>query len=116
MKFILSCVIIHFYCKLQFVSSNSCFDLICIPHEYNKLTKPLPKNETINVDVGFGQIQILNIDENESTITLKLDITVGWPEPRIFISPNATEEDKKTTQMPKLQNIAKRICEFLVVG
>ena len=98
MNVIVSCLIINFYCNLQFVSSNSCFDnLICVPTGYNKLIKPPPKNEstTTNVDVEFQKIQILNFDENESTISMKLTLLMLWIEPRIFVSPNATNEDKK---------------------
>ena len=101
LKFIVSCIIIHFYCNLKSVSSNSCFDIICIPPEYNKLTKPPPKNETTDVQVQFRRIQVLNINENESTITLKLAILMVWFEPRIFISSNATEEDKEQINWSK---------------
>ena len=105
MKFIESCIIIYFCCNLQFVHSQYCFDdFICIPSEYNKFIKPAPKNETTDVFVQFKGIQVINIDENKSTITLKLAILMAWSEPRIFISPNATEEDKKqtySTDLPK---------------
>lgn len=95
MKFIGSCVIIQFFFNIQVVSSNSCFnDLICIPSGYNKLTRPPPKNETTDVRVHFKRIQISNIDENDSTITLKLTIEMFWLEPQIFISTNTTKEDK----------------------
>ena len=101
MKSIISCIIIYFFCNLQFVSSNLCFDVICIPAEYNKLINPLPENETTTVHVDFRRIQILRIDENESTITLKLTVLMFWFEPRIFISSNATEEDKKKIKWSK---------------
>ena len=95
MKFIGSCVIIQFFFNIQVVSSNSCFDdLVCIPSEYNKLVRPPPKNKTNDVFVEFKKIQISNINENENTITLKLTITMVWLEPRLFISANATEEEK----------------------
>ena len=95
MKFIGSCVIIQFFFNIQVVSSNSCFDdLVCIPSEYNKLVRPPPKNKTNDVFVEFKKIQISNINENENTITLKLTITMSWLEPRLFISANATEEEK----------------------
>ena len=98
MNIIVSCIIINFYYNLQFVSSNSCFDnLICVPTGYNKLIKPPPKNEstTTNVQVEFQKIQILNFDENESTISIKLTLLTFWYEPRIFVMLNATNEDKK---------------------
>ena len=74
MKFIVCCTIINFYCNLHYVSSNSCFEVICIASDYNKLTKPPPKNEITDMQVEFRRIQVLNINENESTITLKLAI------------------------------------------
>ena len=103
MKLIANCIILHFCYNLQFVSSNSCFnDYICIPSGYNNLKNPGPKNESTNVEVQFKGIQVINIDENESTITLKLAIVMVWFEPRIFISSNATEEDKKENDWTKL--------------
>ena len=93
MKLIVCCIIIN--CYLHYVSSNSCFEVICIASDYNKLTKPPPKNEITDIQVEFRRIQVLNINENESTITLKLAILMVWFEPRIFISSNATKEDKE---------------------
>ena len=115
MKFIVCCIIIHLCCKLQFAfaTSNSCFDIICIPPEYCKMTKPPPKNETTNILVEFQKIQILNIDESESTITLKLAIGMGWPEPRIFISANATEEDIKDIKWPSFKSVPKEFVNRL---
>ena len=97
MKFIVSfIIIINFTFNLEFANSNLCIDEICIPTEYNKLTKPPPINETTEVLVKFKRIQIFNIDENKSTITIKLAILMFWFEPRIFISPsNSTEEHKR---------------------
>ena len=95
MKFIVCCIIINCYCNLHYVSSNSCFEVICITSDYNKLTKPTPKNEITDIQVEFRRIQVLNINENESTITLKLAILMVWFEPRIFISSNATKQDKE---------------------
>ena len=103
MKFIVSfIIIINFTFNLQFASSNLCIDEICIPNEYNKLTKPPPINETTEVLVKFKRIQIFNIDENKSTITIKLAILMFWFEPRIFITSNATvTEEGKWLEFPK---------------
>ena len=111
MKFFRSCVIIHVFYNLQIASSNSCFnDLICIPSGYKKLIRPPPKNEPTDVCVHFKRIQISNIDENDSTITLKLTIEMFWLEPQIFISTNTTKEDKhnlkSTIFLPKNLSIA----------
>ena len=100
MKFIVTCIIIHFYSNILFANSNLCIDEICIPSEYNKLTKPPPKNETTEVLVKFKRIQIFDIDENKNTITLKLAILMFWLEPRILISSNTTGEGK-WTNLPK---------------
>ena len=116
MKLILSCIIIPLLCyKLQFsfASSNSCFDVICIPSDYCKMTRPPPKNETTNVLVSFQKIQILNIDESESTITLKLAIAMGWPDPRIFISVNATEEYLEYIKWPDFKSLPKEFVNHL---
>ena len=99
MKFIVSfIIIINFTFNLQFASSNLCIDEICIPTEYNKLTKPPPINETTEVLVKFKRIQIFNIDENKSTITIKLAILMFWFEPRIFISPSNSTKNIKGYQ------------------
>ena len=116
MKFFMICIIVHLLCyKLQFTlaSSNSCFDLICIPSDYCKMTKPPPKNETTNILVEFQKIQILNIDESKSTITLKLAIVLGWLETRILISANATEEDKKDIKWPNFKILPKEFVNHL---
>ena len=116
MKFFMSFIIIHLLCyKLQFTlaSSNSCFDVICIPSDYCKLTKPPPKNETTNIMVEFQKIQILNIDESKSTITLKLAIVMGWLETRILISDNATEEDKRDIKWPNFKILPKEFVNHL---
>ena len=43
------------------------------------------KKATTEVLVRFINIQIIDIDENRSRITLKLTIVMNWVEPRIFI-------------------------------
>ena len=86
---------IVFLCHFNFVTSKKCFKTICIPSGYDRLINPPTKNATTEVLVRFINIQIIDIDENRSRITLKLTIVMNWVEPRIFISANASEEDKK---------------------
>lgn len=86
---------IVFLCHFNFVTSKKCFKTICIPSGYDRLINPPTKNATTEVLIRFINIQIIDIDENRSRITLKLTIVMNWVEPRIFISANASEEDKK---------------------
>ena len=92
----MSWILLNFWCNLQVVTTNECFnDLVCIPSGYKRHIRPPPKNGTTNIKVEFEKIQILNIDENEGTITIKFSLASVWSDPRIFVSPNATDEDKK---------------------
>ena len=45
------------------------------------------------IEVDLENIQLLKIDENEHTITLKLNMIFSWEEPRLITSPNATIEN-----------------------
>ena len=92
MKFFMSWILLNFWCNLQVVTTNECFnDLVCIPSGYKRHIRPPPKNGTTNIKVEFEKIQILNIDENEGTITIKFSLASVWSDPRIFVSPNATD-------------------------
>ena len=88
----LTCIIIYFH-NFNVVTSNACFRSICIPSGYNKNIKPPLKSETNVIYVDFNFVQVLNVDEKEDTITLKLSIYIEWEEPRILS--NATKEDLK---------------------
>ena len=57
------------------------------------MINPPTKNATTEVFVRFRDIQILNIDEHNSRITLKLAIVMFWHDSRILIS--GTSEDIK---------------------
>ena len=43
--------------------------------------------------VDFENILILGINEKESTISLKLSLSLWWKEPRLTISSNATKDE-----------------------
>ena len=86
MKFFMSCILLHFCYNLQVVTANECFDdLVCIPSGYKRDIRPQPKNEITKIRVEFEKIQILNIDENEDTITIKFSLASVWSDPRIFV-------------------------------
>ena len=94
MKNFLSCAILYF-CHFNYVTSNStCYRSICIPSGYNKLIKPpLYNDETHNdIEVRLYFIYILGVNENEGTITLKMNLEISWIESRI-IAPNSTKEE-----------------------
>ena len=71
MKANFSCIIIYLFYHFNFVTSDTCFGPICIPSGYNKLIKPpLTINETDRlIEIDFVFLQILNVDENEDTVT-----------------------------------------------
>ena len=90
LSYIITCLFSHF----NFVTSDTCFGPICIPSGYNKLIKPpLTINETdILIEIDFVFLQILNVDENEDTVTIKCTLEINWKEPRIIIPNNASKE------------------------
>ena len=94
MKANFSCIIIYLFYHFNFVTSDTCFGPICIPSGYNKLIKPpLSINETdILIEIDFVFLQILNVDENEDTVTMKCTLEITWREPRIIISNNVSKE------------------------
>ena len=89
-------VLLYLYC-FNLVASDDCFRSVCIPSEYDKLIKPtitVENNITIAViGVNLTNIQLLNINENVHTVTLKLKMSLTWEEPRLMILPNATIEN-----------------------
>ena len=95
MKANFSCIIIYLFYHFNFVTSDTCFGPICIPSGYNKLIKPpLSINETdILIEIDFVFLQILNVDENEDTVTIKCTLEINWKDPRIIISNNASKEE-----------------------
>ena len=81
-------------------TSDNCFKSICIPSGYDKTAKPeinYEQDESLNftnkIEVDFVNIQIVGMNERQSTITLKLSLWLWWEEPRITILPNTTQDE-----------------------
>ena len=88
-------IIIYLHC-INIATSNTCYRSLCIPSGYNKLSKPPLNNITDkfnNIKVFIDFIQILSVDENQNTITLKLNLEIVWNEPRVTLLPNVTKEE-----------------------
>ena len=91
--------VIIYLSYFSLVASDDCFKSICIPSEYDKLIKPVETVSEIEnisiavIGVNLTNIQLLNINENEHTITLKLKMFLAWEDPRIIVRPNATMEN-----------------------
>ena len=118
MKANFSCIIIYLFYHFNFVTSDTCFGPICIPSGYNKLIKPpLSINETdILIEIDFVFLQILNVDENEDTVTIKCTLEITWRESRIIISNNVTKEEAesmKTNYIPLPKEFKGTIIYFI---
>ena len=97
-----SCFILIYFNYVKLANSENCFKSICIPSGYDKTVKPENTikyeqdywlNFTNEILVDFENILILGINEKESTISLKLRLSLWWEEPRITLLANATKED-----------------------
>ena len=77
-------------------TSNTCYKSLCIPSGYNKLSKPplnILADKYNNIQVFINNLQILRVDENENTLTLKLQVEIVWNEPRLMLLLNVTEKE-----------------------
>ena len=86
-------MIIIYLNHFNIVTSNTCYRSLCIPSGYNKLSKPplnIITDEFNNIHVFINALQIIRVDENESTLTLKLQVEIAWNEPRVTLLPNVT--------------------------
>ena len=99
MKILLCCILIWVF-HFKLATSENCFKSICIPSGYDKTEKPkldYEQNYLVNftneIMVDFENILILGINEKESTISLKLSLSLWWKEPRLTISSNATKDE-----------------------
>ena len=83
-------------------TSNTCYKSLCIPSGYNKLSKPplkiLTDDKFNNIQVFINNLQILRVDENENTLTLKLQVEIVWNEPCLTLLPNVTEKEMEHNQ------------------
>ena len=55
-------------------SNDTCYEGICISHEYSRFERPLQNQ---------SQIQIMEIDDMKSIIRMYLYMDYKWPEPRL---------------------------------
>ena len=97
---ILLCFILIFFSYFKLATADNCFKSICIPSGYDKTAKPeinYEQDESLNftnkIEVDFVNIQIVGMNEKQSTITLKLSLWLWWEEPRITILPNTTQDE-----------------------
>ena len=68
-------------------ATEMCSKEFCIPANYSKSYPPI--EDAVNlVQVLFEGIQITNVNDMESTITLNLQTSLSWIEPRIFYTNN----------------------------
>ena len=68
-----------------------CSREFCIPGNYSKSYPPSEDDVTL-VNVIFEEIQITNVNDMDSTITLNLATSLIWIEPRIFYTNNSSSE------------------------
>ena len=69
---------------------------ICIPDDYDSTKRPIlwaNKNDKItNIRVSLLDFKIIQINDDESTITLWSILQMRWKEPRLKIMPNVTNQ------------------------
>ena len=76
---------------MKFANADSnCFGPVCIPESYDKTILPF-QNETNYINVGFSYIRILKVDDEESTITLRLTLDMNWMDPRLNVEPHTDD-------------------------
>ena len=72
-------------------AAEMCSKEFCIPANYSKSYPPI-EDEVNLVHVLFHGIKITNVKDLESTITLNLQTSLYWIEPRIFYTNYTTTE------------------------
>ena len=96
MTTLLSCIFIIYLYHFNTATSKTCYRSLCILSGYNKLCKPplnILTDKFNNIQVFINNLQILRVDENENTLTLKLQVEIVWNEPRLTLLPNVTEKE-----------------------
>ena len=63
-------------------NSDICYEGVCIPSNYTKSERPLPKR-SLEVYMYFNEIQIMEINDLKSNIKIYLYMDYAWQEPRI---------------------------------
>ena len=92
MMFSFGIIIVFSVQFLQAQSEMKCSGHICIPQNYENFNPPFP-NKMMNVSVNFKALWIQKVDDIEETISLSLDITIIWEEPRLEVN-TSLEENK----------------------
>ena len=70
---------------MKFTNSESkCKSRVCIPDNYDKTIEPF-QNEITNISVQFSEIKVVKVDDEESTITLSLSLSLIWMDPRLNV-------------------------------
>ena len=65
------------------LSKDTCFkDVFCIPHNYEKFTRPT--EGTLDIDLEIDVIETQNINDIDFTTKLMLYFGAAWIEPRII--------------------------------
>ena len=72
-------------------TTNNCYRGICIPSNYNLEEKPF-QNQINNISIGIDDINILQVNDKDGTLTLHAKFEARWTEPRLEVSSNASTE------------------------
>ncbi len=62
---------------------KKCFDVYCLPIEYNNLYGPFKESGVTNVGMDFDISHISEIDDIRFTVTLVMHLGMTWTEPRL---------------------------------
>ena len=70
---------------MKFTNAESkCISHVCIPDNYDKTIEPF-QNEITNISVQYSEIKVVKVDDEESTITLSLSLSLIWMDPRLNV-------------------------------
>ena len=81
----------HEFSEVVCGKNNIAYDLpFCVPEIYNKGTLPSP-DEPINITVVVNLVDIINVDDNDYTITFTAEISITWLESRLKLNLNSSK-------------------------
>ena len=70
---------------MKFTNAESkCISRVCIPDNYDKTIEPF-QNEITNISVQYSEIKVVKVDDEESSITLSLNLNLIWMDPRLNV-------------------------------
>ena len=87
-------------CNSSFICSNSSSNLypFCLPSDYKKDIRPDTGEKPLDIFLHLDIHDIIRINDYDTTITLKLTLSIGWKENRLKIQPQShdwiVEEDE----------------------